>query len=335
MRPTMNDTLPAVYQGVDAAEVRRIVDGGIDRYVAARHAKVPAFVDANFGLLGSLRLHRRAIGLDLLRAPANVALIPPYLALQMSSAGARRLGAKVTAQWLETRKLFLETDVARELTRRLHADLLELPYDGGSRHTDRDALAVEILSDTRLRAVFTAFDATILRHREDENLRRRLKGMLGTYSDARTAAAELVVSVAMAGAGAALFRQLTPGVLSLGPALAGAIAQKAAIASFPLGAGVGSVWYGHFAAAPSIGLVAGATGGLMVLAAAATAFAGVVGDPIQRALGLHQRRLHKLIDALADELKGESPVGFRVRDHYAARIFDLLDVMAAAHRLAR
>jgi hypothetical protein len=334
MRPAMNDTLPAVYQGVDAAEVRRIVDGGIDRYAAARHTRVAAFVDANFGLLGSLRLHRRAIGLDLLRAPANVALIPPYLALQMSSMAARRLGAKATARWLETRRLFLDTDVARELTWRLHADLLELPCDDGSRRTDRDALAAEILSDTRLLAVFKAFDAAILRHREDENLQRRLKAILGTYSDARTAAAELVVSATMAGAGAALFRQLTPGALSLGPALAGAIAQKAAIASFPLGAGVGSVWYGHFAAAPSTGLVVGTTGGLMVLAAAATAFAGVVADPIQRALGLHQRRLHKLIDALGDELKGESPTGFRVRDHYASRIFDLLDVMAAAHRLA-
>jgi hypothetical protein len=330
----MNDTLPAVYQGVDAAAVRRIVDGAIDRYVAARHAKVSEFVDANFGLLGSLRLHRRAIGLDLLRAPANVALVPPYLALQMGSAGARRLGAEAAARWLESRKLFLDTDVARELTWRLHADLLELPFDDGDRHTGRDALAAEILGDTRLLAVFKAFEAAILRHRDDEELRQRLKAMLGTYSDARTAAAELVVSLTMAGAGAAAFRQLTPGVLSLGPALAGAIAQKAAIASFPLGAGAGSVWYGHFAAAPSTGLVVGTTGGLMMIAAAATAFAGVVGDPIQRALGLHQRRLHKLIDALGHELKGKDGTAFRVRDHYAARIFDLLDVMAAAHRLA-
>jgi hypothetical protein len=93
------------------------------------------------------------------------------------------------------------------------------------------------------------------------------------------------------------------------------------------------VWYGHFAAAPSTGLVAGTTGGLMLLAAAATAFAGVVGDPVQRVFGLHQRRLHKLIDALGNEIRGGAQQGFRVRDHYAARIFDLLDVMQAVRRL--
>jgi hypothetical protein len=94
------------------------------------------------------------------------------------------------------------------------------------------------------------------------------------------------------------------------------------------------LWYGHFAAAPSTGLIAGTTGGLMLLAAAATAFAGVVGDPVQRMLGLHQRRLHKLIDALGNEMRSGTQGAFRVRDHYAARIFDLLDVMQAVYRLA-
>lgn len=330
----MPEQLPVLFEGLDDAEVRRIVNGAIDRYVAGRHAKVDAFVDANFGLLGALRLHREAIGLDLLRAPANLALVPPYLALQIASAGARRFGAEAAARWMETRKVFLDTDVARELTWRLHTQLLELPYEDGSRRSERDALAEDILVDARLMRVWDAFEATMARHRNDEALQRRLKAMVHTYSGARTAAAELVVSMTMAGAGAALFRQLTPGVLTLGPALAGAIAQKAAIASFPLGASVGGIWYGHFAAGPSTGLVVGTTGGLMMLAAAATAFAGIIGDPIQRALGLHQRRLRQFIDALGDELKGEGRTAFRVRDHYAARIFDLLDVMAAAHRLA-
>jgi hypothetical protein len=55
----------------------------------------------------------------------------------------------------------------------------------------------------------------------------------------------------------AAFHQLTPGTLTLGPVLAAALAQQAAIASFPLGAGLGGLWYGLFPAAPSAGLVAG------------------------------------------------------------------------------
>ena len=35
-------------------------------------------------------------------------------------------------------------------------------------------------------------------------------------------------------------------------------------------------------------------------------FAGVASDPVLRALGLHERRLHRLIDALGRELAGDS-----------------------------
>ncbi|MGH6913733.1 MAG: DUF6635 family protein, partial [Geminicoccales bacterium] len=92
------------------------------------------------------------------------------------------------------------------------------------------------------------------------------------------------------------------------------------------------LWYGWFPAAPSAGLVAGATGGLVLLTATTAAFAGVIADPVQRAFGLHQRRLHRLIDALGRELEGDSEAAFDVRDHYVARIFDLVDLGRATAR---
>ena len=64
----MTTSTPAVTPPT-SAEVRAIVDRAIDRYIAARHDKVAAFVDGNYSLIGSLRLHRKAFGLDLLRAP--------------------------------------------------------------------------------------------------------------------------------------------------------------------------------------------------------------------------------------------------------------------------
>ena len=323
-----------VFEDMDAADVQAIVNGAVERYITKRHARVDAFVDGNYSLRGSLRLHRRAIGYDLVRAPVNVALMPPYLVAQLTAAGAKRLNAKRVARWLESRKFFLSTEVARELAWRLHAELLELPYRDGDRQTDHDALAEEILNDPRMSAALDVLAETLLRHRDDPEVRNRLNAMLETYAGARNAAAELLINVAMAGTGAALFKQFTPGMLSLGPAVAGAVAHKAAVASFPLGAGLGGLWYGQIGVAPSAGLVFGATGGLIALTAAATAFAGIVSDPAQRALGLHQRRLHKLIDAMGQELKGESETAYRVRDHYAARIFDLIDVTRATYRLA-
>jgi hypothetical protein len=322
------------FKDIDAGDVQAIVNGAVDRYVAQRHARVDAFVDANYSLLGSLRLHRHAIGYDLVRAPVNVALMPPYLAARLTAAGAKQLKAKRVARWLESRRFFLSTDVARELAGRLHTELLELPYRDGDRHADRDALADEILKDARLAAALDVLAETLLRHRDDPRVGDRLNAMLETYGGARTAAAELVINLATAGTGAALFKQFTPGMLSLGPAVAGAIAHQAAVASFPLGAGLGGLWYGLIGVTPAAGLVVGATGGLIAVTAAATAFAGVIGDPVQRALGLHQRRLHKLIDATGDQLKGQSETAYQVRDHYAARIFDLMDLTRATYRLA-
>jgi hypothetical protein len=323
--------LPAV-SAIDGAEAEAIVARAIERYVAERRARVQGFVDANFSLIGSLRLHREALGGDLLRAPANLALVPPFLVMQLGAAGLGGLGARRAARWLQSRKLFLTTDVARELTFRLHRDLLELPYDDGVRRTERDALAEAILADQRLALPLAAISERLQQQRGGPEVEARLRAMLETYAGARTAAADLFNNALLASTGAALFQKLTPGTFSLGPVLAGAIAHQAAVASFPLGAGLGSLWYAWFPTAPSAALLLGTTGGLMLLTAVTAGFAGVISDPVQRALGLHARRLERLIDALGRELAGDSDVAFQVRDHYVARIFDLLDLSRAAAR---
>jgi hypothetical protein len=316
--------LPAV----SAVEAEAIVARAIGRYIAERRARIQSFVDANFSLLGALRLHRAALGFDLLRAPANVALVPPYLAAQLGAASLRGLGARRAARWLQGRKLFLTTAVARELTFRLHRDLLELPYGDGVRRTERDALAEAILADQRLAVPIAAIQERL----REPQAGARLRAMLETYAGARTAAADLFNNTLLASTGAALFQKLTPGAFSLGPMLAGAIAHQAAVASFPLGAGLGGLWYAWFPAAPSAALLLGTTGGLMLLTAVTAGFAGVISDPVQRVLGLHARRLERLIDVLGRELAGDSDVAFQVRDHYVARIFDLVDLIRAAAR---
>jgi hypothetical protein len=316
---------------VEDAEVRAIVEHAIDRYIATRHERVAGFVDRHFSLTGSLRLHRRAVGLDLVRAPANVVLMLPYLGMQLGGAALRHLGARHAARRLSSRTPFLDTDVARELTWRLHSELLELPYDDGRRRSDKDALAAEILADPRVAAAVDLLAALARRHADDPDRQARLRRILESYAGTRAAAADLVNNVLLASAGMAAFQKLTPGTLTLGPAIAAALAHQAAVASFPLGASLGGIWYGLFPATPSAALVAGATGGLVLLTATAAAFAGVISDPVQRALGLHQRRLHRLIDALGRELRGDSDAAFHARDHYVARIFDLIDLARAAH----
>jgi hypothetical protein len=117
--------------------------------------------------------------------------------------------------------------------------------------------------------------------------------------------------------------------------VASIVAQQAAIASFPLGAAAGSIWYGLFPAAPSLLSVVGFSVGFLAIGTVLAAFAGIVADPVQRRLGIHQRRLRRMIDALEQQMLDPAAPGYAVRDRYVARLLDAFDLIAAAYRLTR
>jgi hypothetical protein len=104
---------------------------------------------------------------------------------------------------------------------------------------------------------------------------------------------------------------------------------------FPFGATLGGIWYSFFPVTASPGLIAGATGTVMAAGAVMAAFSGIIADPLQRHLGLHRRRLLRLIDALEEQFNGDGGAGLVVRDHCVARLLTLLELLSSAYRLAR
>jgi len=126
-----------------------IVRDAAHRYIASRRERIDAFVDCHFTLAGSLALHRRAIGWDLLRAPANLFLAGPALAVKLAEWTARRAGCARLSAWLARRNLLLETDVAREIEWLVATELLEIPFHRRGRAAYRDSIAEMILADGR------------------------------------------------------------------------------------------------------------------------------------------------------------------------------------------
>ena len=294
------------------------------RYIASRRACVDGFVDRHFGLLGSLALHRRAIGWDLLRAPANLFLAGPALAVKLASRAARQAGYTRMAAWLARRRLLLQTDVAREIEWLVATELLEVPCVRRHRASYRDAIAETILADPRAAERVGALAAA------EPEIRKRLATAIESYVGSRTAASEITTGFLAAGLGALAVKQATPGLVTLSSALAGVIAQQAAIAAFPLGAGLGALWYGFFPAAASPVLLAATTAGVFLGGAMLAAFSGIVTDPVQRRLGLHRSRLMRLLDALERVLCGDRSQHLPMRDHYIARLVDIFDLVALA-----
>lgn len=327
-------TKPETGSESDAALVTQIVDDGVRRYFADRRQRVGPFVDKNFSLRGSLSLHREALGWDIARAPLNLAMAAPQVGLLVASHAARKLGAPRLATELGSKRLVVHTAVGKELAWRLHVDLLELPYQSGDRVATRDAMAETILSDSRVIATLTPALEALGTKGDDPVLRQRLEATMAEYARTRAAATEITTALLSLSAGALALRKLTPGAMTLGPSLAAAIAQRAAVMSFPMGGALGSAWYAMFPVAPSALLVAGLTGGLFAASTVASAFAGVVADPVQRRLGLHQLRLRRMLDALERQMKDPTAPGFVVHDHYVARLMDLFDVAGALLRVA-
>ncbi|MDE0147701.1 MAG: hypothetical protein OXM58_04965 [Rhodospirillaceae bacterium] len=319
---------------LDRQAVAGIFDDAVRRYVAGRRERIPAFVDRNFALRGSLELHRHAFGLDLLRAPYNVMAGVATAARGVAAAGLQVAGARGAADRLTGRTLFWQTRVARELEWRLHADLLELPLDQGDRRTERDRLVEEALCDPRLAAHFDRLLKIVGDRAEDRAFRDRVHAAMQDYLGSRAAAADITASLFAAGAGYIAAQKFTPGAAALSGVVAGSIAHSAAVGSFFAGPWLGGLYYSLVSVKVSPLLYAGVFAGMLVPFAMLTAFAGVVADPLQRTFGLHQRRLNRLLDVFEANLTGESDAGFGARDHYVARLMDLLDWSASIVRLA-
>ncbi len=320
--------------GLDRTQAANAVSAGAHAYFAERRARVRPFVDAHFSLRGTLVLHRVALGWDILKAPLNLSLALPQILLHLAAAIARRLGAIRLATKLH-RSILLRTAVARQIEWLIHTELLELPFVQLRRESRRDALSEAILAQPEIQQAMEAAMLEIGTHSEDPEFRTRLARALDAYGLSRAAAAEITTGLLNLGAGALAVNKLTPGAVTLGPALAGIMAHQTAVSAFPLGAWLGSAYYGLFPTLPTAGMVASTTGALMLMSATLAAFAGVIFDPIQRALGLHRRRLLRMIDGLERQFGDPQAPGFAVRDHYIARLLDVFDMLGAALRVVR
>ncbi|MGB0631517.1 MAG: DUF6635 family protein [Alphaproteobacteria bacterium] len=305
-----------------------------EQYVSTRRTRIEYFTRRHFSFAGAIRLHRAALGADLLRAPVNLALALPHILKLLVATILRRSGAARAADYLFRLPTQLETAVAREVDWLIWAEFLELPYRDGGRESDRDALGEFLLAQPKIAAAVTAAKDFVRQNRRDEDFGLRLQDLLSRYTGTRVAAAEIATALTSAGVGGLVVQQLTPTAFTLGPALAVIVAHQAAIFAFPLGTALGGLWYGLFPVEPSWGLIAGVTAGLMVLSSIGAAFAGVLADPVQKRLGIHRRRLEKLVDAIEADLVQGQETGFKVRAHYVARMFDFFEAVRLALRAA-
>ncbi len=314
-----------------ATQINAAVSDAMRGYLAERRTRVAPFTRRHFSLRGALRINRRALGKDLLRTPINVIWSIPYLLGRGGAALGRKCRLDAFARYLDRLPSGFKTDVEREIEWLIYSELLELPCEQEGRRCNRDALLEMILAHPAVGQLLIPELLRLERLAHHQNFRQRLEDYLNTYTSSRMAAADLSGSLLNLAAGIAAFKQLTPGAVAIGSAAATALANYLAATNFILGPTLGSLYYGIFPVTASVGLLTATTGGLILALGVLTAGAGIITDPVQQALGLHEHRLLKLLDALDQELTGRGS-NYRLRDAYVARIFDLWDLLQIATR---
>lgn len=243
-----------------------------------------------------------------------------------------KAGADATARRLNGLPKGFQTDVQKEINWLIYTELLELPYRQNSRTSSKDALLEAILQDSQLASLIDGCLTEIQQKSSEPGFRLKLENNLREYASSRSAAAEIAGNLITLSSGYIAFHQSMPGAWSSGSATAAAIAQKIAIARFWLGPTLGAWYYGLFPVAASTGLVIAATGTIMAGLGLITTFSGIITDPLQASLGMHQKRLYKFIDALADEMRGNRKTRYAIKDIYVTRVFDILDLLTVALR---
>ncbi len=312
----------------DEKAINRAVNRAIDRYIRNRRKKVPQFVRQYFSFKGAAKLHKKALGADLIKGPVNISWSLIYTILRTGGTILKKTGEKRVSTLL-TEKLphGFATRVQQEINWLIYTELLELPYQHKKRESKKDALMEEILNQPEIASLFTEHLEKISKKSKDPKFRKILESNLREYASSRTAAADLAGTIISLSVGASVFHKMTPGAMATGATVATAIAQHTAISNFFFGSTLGSIYYSIFPVSASAGLILATTSSIMAAMAIVTSFAGIITDPLQAKLGIHQRRLQKFINSLENELKGTGKSKFEIKDRYIARVFDILDLI--------
>lgn len=289
-------------------------------YFAQCRQRIPDFIQTHFQYPGCWHTNKRALGLDLIRAPINLFWAPFYLSLQLLGALCCRFKLEAIGKILNKTPSGLTTDIQRYLTALTYSELL------GRSHDDANDNLYQ-----HIRAVFdndTEFELH-LSGEHSEAINHIIHDALEQYRITRTAAADIGNSLFSTLLGGFAFQKFTPGGFAVGLALAVWLSHQWAVDSFILGQWAGNIVYSLFPPTPSFSLSLFSVCGVMACLAIIASFSGLITDPIQTLTGLHKNRLEKMIQQLELDFKQNKAGGFRPKDQFVARILEVIDAAKA------
>ncbi len=326
-------------EALTPSAIRQAVVDGVSAYIENRRAAIPSFVDTHYSFKGAWKLNKKAIGWDIAKAPANVLWAPIYLLSLLGKKGTKKLGWNRSADLLDKVPAGFRTAVENEVEWIVYTEFLHLPLVQKGvteeeaaqkekyRRYDKNLLMEFILNQPGISQWIGDKLLVINEIAQLAENQAKMEEKLMHYVDSRKAAAEITAALVAASASFVAQKSVSLGALGLGQTAATAIAYHSAVSSFAFGSSLGGVYYTVFPASVSTGLLVTVTGGVAAALGVVAAFGGIVADPVQRKLGLHQKKLDKLLTSIESQFADDTDE-FNLKDQYAARIIDLLDLLS-------
>jgi hypothetical protein len=200
--------------------------------------------------------------------------------------------------------LFIQTSISREIQWKIQTKLLELPCTSNERQSNNEALLQEIFKDSKIHNQLISTIKVLAPHANNKEVIARIEDVLDEYTGSRVAASDITVSLITAATGLIALNKITPGLASLSNSVATGLTNSTAIHSFWGGSWAGGVYYSIVPASVPGLFTAGIFTSILVPASFIATFSGILTDPIQNILGLHNKRLNKLIETTEDILLG-------------------------------
>ncbi|MFL5813936.1 MAG: DUF6635 family protein [Bdellovibrionia bacterium] len=290
-------------QAHDRAAIQQALLRSIETYFASRRAQVNGFVDQHFSLGGTLAIHRKTLGFDLVRHVLNAYFAVPCIAVKKAVAWLETLGMDRLAHVLNLLPSGLRTDYQKEVERLVVRDLLQLPLAKVRDGQESNALLEELKKDPAVASWLENGGSSELQELFGPRmLQSQLMPDLLAYSSRRSGITEMAGSAVTLLAAYKWFHNTSLGAFEMGRRLARDHAHKNAVSHFFLGKKVGSVFYQAFPVAPSKNEIMIATVIVVVALSALTLMTVILSDPVQHRMGIHRRQILKLLDSLESKM---------------------------------
>ena len=305
------------------AEIAQAISQAGARYFDDCRRGVPSFVRRHFLYPGAVTLNRVALGWDMLRAPLNLFWAPLYSLVSLLHYLCLRLPGLVWFGRLLGRiPAGFSTRVQSQISELVLTELL---------NPQGDDKGIEAYLLASLQDVYRRHQLEMVsEQRFVRVIEPLLEDALTQYQLTRTASADITNSLSCTVLGAFAFQKFTPGGIGVAALLASLLTRELASRDFLFGETLGRWYYGWFPPEPSVGLTLGILAGIMAVLAAFAAFSGVITDPVQAYIGLHRRRLMKMLDHLQQDFNEQRSGSFRPKDQFVARIMDGFDMVKSS-----